>query len=71
MAEEPKVQPAAEDAADGAGDAGDVRSKFREALERKNARHHGSESADPGDDAKSHGGSAPARAKRQFRRKSG
>ena len=49
----------------------ELRSRMREALERKKAQRHASSSGGPGDDAKSHGGSGPAKAQRQFRRKSG
>ena len=61
----------ADEATDEQPAAADVKERMREALARKQQRHHASESADPGDDAKAHGGSAPARATRQFRRKSG
>lgn len=49
----------------------DVRERMREALERKKARQHGTSAGGGGDDAKSHGGSGPARAQRTFRRKAG
>lgn len=50
----------------------DVKRKFREALERKHARHAGGDSADGKDTAKVHGGAhGPAHQQRTFRRKSG
>ena len=55
--------PAAED---------DVKLKFRQALERKNARHADAAGADGKDPAKVHGGAhGPAHVQRTFRRKSG
>jgi hypothetical protein len=50
----------------------DVKRKFREALERKNARHTGGDGAEGKDTAKVHGGAhGPAHQQRTFRRKSG
>lgn len=66
-----RPDPGADAGSEATEDAPDVRAKFREALERKQTRHHASVSAEPGDDSKSHGGSGPARSQRQFRRKSG
>jgi hypothetical protein len=48
----------------------DVKRKFREALEKKNARTRGGEAHLDGDSAV-HGASAPPATKREFRRKSG
>lgn len=57
-------------APDGKG-ADDVRRKFREALERKNQRHHASaDSADHDGSEKSHGAAVPTQG-RTFRRKTG
>lgn len=71
MAEDAQAEPGTGSGAEGEDGAADLRAQFREALQRKAARHHASASADPGDDAKAHGGASPARARRQFRRKSG
>jgi hypothetical protein len=51
----------------------DVKSRFKEALDRKNGRHADAAAAgDGGERAKVHGGShGPAHQQRQFRRKSG
>lgn len=50
----------------------DVKRKFREALERKNARHASGEGADGRDASKVHGGAhGQAHRQRTFRRKSG
>jgi hypothetical protein len=50
----------------------DVKAKFREALERKNARHGAAEGADGKESSKVHGGAhGPAHQQRTFRRKSG
>jgi hypothetical protein len=50
----------------------DVKRKFREALERKNARHSGGDGAEGKDTAKVHGSAhGPAHLQRTFRRKSG
>jgi hypothetical protein len=72
-AQDPGAQdPGAQDP--GAQDPGaqdDVRARFREALERKQAARHGS-AAGPGDtDHGPHSATGPARTQRQFRRKSG
>ena len=58
----------------GAQDAGaqdDVRARFREALERKQAARHGSAAGPSDADHGPHSASGPARIQRQFRRKSG
>jgi hypothetical protein len=49
----------------------DVKRKFREALERKNARHGAGEGGEGKDVAKVHGAHGPAHQQRTFRRKSG
>jgi hypothetical protein len=50
----------------------DVKAKFREALERKNAKQGGAEGADGKESSKVHGGAhGPAHQQRTFRRKSG
>lgn len=50
----------------------DVKRRFREALERKNARHTGGDGGEGKDTAKVHGGAhGPAHQQRTFRRKSG
>ncbi|HSK26627.1 MAG TPA: DUF5302 domain-containing protein [Jiangellales bacterium] len=64
-------QAAGDQAAQPAAGEDDVRARFREALERKNAARHGT-AAGP-DDAPHgpHSATGPAKAQRQFRRKSG
>jgi Family of unknown function (DUF5302) len=60
-----------EAAAQDPGGQDDVRARFREALERKQAARHGS-AAGPGDaDHGPHSATGPAKTQRQFRRKSG
>jgi hypothetical protein len=55
----------------GAGTQDDVRARFRAALERKQAAHHGT-AAGPDDTAHGpHSATGPAKKQRQFRRKSG
>jgi hypothetical protein len=55
----------------GAGEQDDVRARFRAALERKQAAHHGT-AAGPDDTAHGpHSATGPAKKQRQFRRKSG
>jgi hypothetical protein len=55
-----------------ASDSDDVRRRFREALDRKQRKRHGSAAgADPGGEDKSHGASGPVKSQRTFRRKSG
>ena len=48
----------------------DVKRKFREALERKQAQRHRSEQS-AGKDGKAHNAHGPVGGKRSFRRKSG
>jgi Family of unknown function (DUF5302) len=58
----------------GAQDSGaqdDVRARFREALERKQAARHGSAAGPSDADHGPHSASGPAKTQRQFRRKSG
>lgn len=64
--------PAPDDAA-GTPDApeNDVKAKFREALARKNAKHHGSAAAGETGDSKVHSAHGPAAHTKQFRRKAG
>jgi Family of unknown function (DUF5302) len=55
---------------DGSGE--EVKRKFREALERKRAKHADASAARGGKDAgKVHGARGPARSRRSFRRKTG
>jgi len=59
---------------DGAQDAAaqdDVRARFREALERKQAAQHGTAAGPADTDHGPHSASGPAKTQRQFRRKSG
>jgi hypothetical protein len=49
----------------------DVRARFREALERKQAARHGSAAGPSDADHGPHSASGPAKTQRQFRRKSG
>jgi hypothetical protein len=49
----------------------DVKRRFREALERKNARSHASAAAGETGDSKVHSAHGPASHQKQFRRKSG
>ncbi|KQX64546.1 DUF5302 domain-containing protein [Angustibacter sp. Root456] len=53
----------------GQGASDDVKAKFREALARKNGRHEEHEGDRP--DSVVHAHTGPAKAQRQFRRKSG
>ncbi|EFQ82807.1 hypothetical protein HMPREF0063_12016 [Aeromicrobium marinum DSM 15272] len=54
-----------------ADDKADMKAKFREALEKKNAKHHASAAGAEHDGSeKSHGANGPTGA-REFRRKSG
>lgn len=64
---------APEDGAAAAAPAGesDAKRRFREALERKNARHHESAVAGGSGDSKVHSAHGPAAQQKQFRRKSG
>jgi hypothetical protein len=48
-----------------------VKTRFREALERKNARHHASAAAGESGDSKVASAHGPASHQKQFRRKSG
>jgi Family of unknown function (DUF5302) len=77
----PEPQPAGDAPEDGAPEAGaavaapagesDAKRRFREALERKNAKHHGSGSTGGAGDSKVHSAHGPAAQQKQFRRKSG
>jgi hypothetical protein len=59
-------------AEDGAGPEDEARRKFREALERKQARDAGASGTGQGKGTgKIHGAHGPARHRRSFRRKSG
>ncbi len=49
----------------------DAKRRFREALERKNARSHASAAAGEAGDSKVHSAHGPASHQKQFRRKSG
>ncbi|WP_088284441.1 DUF5302 domain-containing protein [Kineosporia sp. A_224] len=65
-----------EDLAPETGDAApagesDAKRRFREALERKNAKHHASAAAGESGDSKVHSAHGPAAQQKQFRRKSG
>jgi hypothetical protein len=59
------------DGAQDAGDQDDVRARFREALERKQAARHGTAAGPADTDHGPHSATGPARTQRQFRRKSG
>ncbi|MBI4944536.1 MAG: DUF5302 domain-containing protein [Actinobacteria bacterium] len=67
------LAPETGDAAPDAAPAGesDAKRRFREALERKNAKHHGSGSTGGAGDSKVHSAHGPAAQQKQFRRKSG
>jgi hypothetical protein len=58
-------------AAQDTGAQDDVRARFREALERKQAARHGSAAGPSDSDHGPHSASGPAKTQRQFRRKSG
>lgn len=49
----------------------DVKRRFREALERKNARHHASAAAGESGDSKVNSTHGPASHQKSFRRKAG
>jgi hypothetical protein len=49
----------------------DVKAKFREALARKNAKHHASAAAGETGDSKVQSAHGPASQTKQFRRKAG
>lgn len=49
----------------------DVKRRFREALERKNAKHHASSAAGETGDSKVHSAHGPASQQKTFRRKAG
>ncbi|HEY2306021.1 MAG TPA: DUF5302 domain-containing protein [Streptosporangiaceae bacterium] len=62
----------AEAAAEGEGSGDELKRKFREALERKQAGQAGQNAARGGQDAgKVHGAHGPAGSKRSFRRRTG
>lgn len=64
--------PTPDDAAEAtAAPENDVKAKFREALARKNAKHHASAAAGETGDSKVHSAHGPASQTKQFRRKSG
>ena len=64
--------PAPDDATEAAAaPENDVKAKFREALARKNAKHHASSAAGETGDSKVHSAHGPASQTKQFRRKSG
>ena len=77
----PEPQPAGDAPGEGAADDGaavaapagesDAKRRFREALERKNAKHHASAAAGESGDSKVHSAHGPAAQQKQFRRKSG
>jgi hypothetical protein len=79
----PEPQPAGDAAEGSAPDGGapvagaapagesDAKRRFREALERKNAKHHASAAAGESGDSKVHSAHGPAAQQKQFRRKSG
>lgn len=48
-----------------------VKRRFREALDRKNARHHASAASGESGESKVHSAHGPASQQRTFRRKSG
>jgi len=71
-ADTPQDDPVQDDQQNDPAQDNDVKAKFRQALERKNARHGGGEGGDGKDSAKLHGGAhGPAHQQRTFRRKSG
>ena len=63
--------PAPDEATDAAAPENDVKAKFREALARKNAKHHASAAAGETGDSKVHSAHGPASQTKQFRRKAG
>lgn len=63
--------PAPDDATPEAAPETDVKARFREALARKNAKHHASAAAGETGDSKVHSAHGPASQTKQFRRKSG
>lgn len=67
---DPAPEPQASEQATGQP-ADDVKRRFREALERKNARHHASAAAGESGDSKVHAAHGPASQQKSFRRKSG
>lgn len=67
----PRPTPMPADDGDATAPQDEVKRRFREALERKNARHHASSAAGETGDSKVHAAHGPASQQKSFRRKAG